>query len=253
MNILVLDDQPNSTDLLKKMLLEIAPDKKIVGSCQTIEQAVKWLNEHEYPDLSISNVQLPDGLSFNIFRSLERKIPVIYMCAFDKYALDAFKVQGLHYLLKPVKQNELKDAIERYNVFFRTKNNEAQQKQQLQNVPTLKKYQERFIINTGSQMKLVFDHEIAYIFIENKAVFITTFENQKFLTDISLENFEAKLNPQLFFRINRQLIVNLKAIRKMAPASKQRIKLNLNPVSSFETITSFERTPDFKKWLLGEQ
>lgn len=102
-------------------------------------------------------------------------------------------------------------------------------------------------------MKLVFDHEIAYIFIENKAVFITTFENQKFLTDISLENFEAKLNPQLFFRINRQLIVNLKAIRKMAPASKQRIKLNLNPVSSFETITSFERTPDFKKWLLGEQ
>jgi len=253
MNILIVDDQPNSVELLKKMIEEVAPEKKIIGTCQNIQQATKWLNENEHPDLAISSVQLPDGLSFNIFRNLAKRIPVIYTCAFDTYAMDAFKVQGLHYLLKPLKQHELKEAIDRYNIFYSDRN--TTDKSMIEAdlpVITPKKYQERFMINSGAQIKLIHDHEIAYIFIEAKTVFITTFNKQKFVTDISLETFEHLLNPHSFYRINRQCIINLKAICKMTPASKQRIQLKLEPSSSFETITSFERTPNFKRWLLGD-
>lgn len=115
-----------------------------------------------------------------------------------------------------------------------------------------KQYQDRFIINVGKQIKLVHDTEIAYLFTENKLVFMVTFTNQKYGVDNSLETFEKSLNPKLFFRINRQFIVNLKAISKMIPASKQRIEISLEPRTSYETITSFERTPQFKKWLLGQ-
>ena len=115
-----------------------------------------------------------------------------------------------------------------------------------------RQYQERFIIHTGPQIKLVQDSEIAYLYTENKMVYIVTFDKHKYSMDISLEGFEKILNPKLFYRINRQFIVQLKAIVKMVPATKQRIELTLAPPTTYETITSFERTPQFKKWLLGE-
>ncbi len=253
MRLLIIEDEQNAIERLEKMIGEIAPGKKIIGTCRSIGQTIQWLAENEFPDLILSDVQLSDGLSFEIFHQLEKKVPVIFISAYDSFAIEAFKVQGLHYLLKPVKKNELREAIDRYDS-NQTARNTVNTVSDPPNLPTplLKSYQERFIIYVGSQIKLIHDREIAYIFTENKVVYIVTFSNQKLVIDISLEAFEKLLNPALFYRINRQFIVCITSISKMIPASKQRIELTLAPAANYETITSFERTPQFKKWLLGE-
>ena len=254
MRILLIEDEQNAIERLEKMVNELGPDKNIAGICRSIEETIQWLNANDYPDLVLSDVQLSDGLSFDIFNQLKKKLPVIFISAYDTYAIDAFKAQGLHYLLKPVKKEELKEAIERYHANYsgRRAAAPAENEQAYKSTVAAKQYQERFIINIGTQIKLVHDTEIAYLFTENKLVYIVTFNGQKYFTDFSLETFEKISNPKLFYRINRQFIVSLNAITKMAPASKQRIELTLQPAASAETITSFERTPQFKKWLLGD-
>jgi DNA-binding LytR/AlgR family response regulator len=253
MRILIIEDEQNATERLEKLLSEVAPEKQVIGKCTSIKQTLQWLNTNEFPDLILSDVQLSDGLSFEIFEQFKNKVPVIFISAYDNYAIEAFKAAGLHYLLKPVKKQELNDAILRYDQNKIVKKSiSSTGNVVLVNNPAKKQYQERFIIHVGSQIKLVQDTEIAYLYTENKAVFIITMDRQKYLMDINLEGFEKILNPQLFFRISRQFIVQLKAIVKMMPASKQRIELTLEPPTIYETITSFERTPQFKKWLLGE-
>jgi len=253
MRILIIEDEQNAIERLEKLIYEVAPGKDIVGKCQSIAETIQWLNENEKPDLILSDVQLSDGLSFDIFQTIKAKVPVIFISAYDTYALDAFKAEGLHYLLKPVKKQELKEAIDRYDYNYGGRAAIKNVNKQHMNASIgQKQYQERFIINIGAQIKLVHDKEIAYIFTENKVVYIVSFNNQKLVIDISLEALEKSLNPKMFFRINRQFIISLAAISKMTPASKQRIGLTLVPSTAYETITSFERTPQFKKWLLGE-
>lgn len=252
MQILIIEDEQNAIERLEKLIQEIAPEKTIAGKCRSVAETIQWLNEHEAPDLILSDVQLSDGLSFDVFHQLTTKVPVIFISAYDTYALEAFKAQGIHYLLKPVKKQELREAIERYDSNYLGRNLSGAHGKQPPAPVLPKQFQERFIINVGSQIKLVHDKEIAYIFTENKVVYIVTFSNQKLVIDISLETLEKLLNPKMFYRINRQFIVSLTAISKMTPASKQRIELTLTPATSYETITSFERTPQFKKWLLGE-
>jgi DNA-binding LytR/AlgR family response regulator len=252
MKILIIEDEQQAAERLIKLLTEVAPNKAILGVCKSVQQTINWLNENEYPNLILADVELSDGLSFDIFQQLDKKIPVIFISAYDTYALNAFKVQGLHYLLKPVKKHELKEAIERYDTTVRKVNVENNNEENIPAVINTRQFQERIIIYVGSQIKLLHDYEIAYLYAESKMVFIVTFDKVKYTTDITLEAFEKMLNPKLFYRINRQFIVNLKAISKMMPASKQRIELVLEPSFNQETITSFERTPQFKKWLLGE-
>jgi DNA-binding LytR/AlgR family response regulator len=251
MKILIIDDEENAIERLEKLVNEVAPEKQIVGKCKSIQHTLQWLREHEYPDLILSDVQLSDGLSFQIFDQLKKRTPIIFVSAYDKYAIDAFRAEGLHYLLKPVKKQELKDAISRYEKNYQSTKLIATEKKATQNAAR-QQIQERFIIRTGAQIKLLQDTEIAYLYSEHKTVFVVTFDNQKYPMDITLEGFEKILNPVLFYRISRQFIVQQKAIRTMEPASKQRIALTLHPVTKHETITSFERTPAFKKWLLGE-
>lgn len=252
MKILIIEDEQNATERLEKLILEVSPNKKIIGNCKSIQQTFEWLHENECPDLILSDVQLTDGLSFEIFHQLEKKVPVIFISAYDTYAIDAFKAEGLHYLLKPVKKQELAEAIQRYDHKYHDEKATGLVKNEELVVHHKKQYQERFIIHVGTQIKLIQDSEIAYLYTENKTVYIVTFDKQKYSMDITLENFEKLLNPALFYRINRQFIVQLKAIVKMTPATKQRIDLSLEPPNSRDTITSFERTPQFKKWLLGK-
>ena len=251
MKILIIDDEENAIERLEKLVYEVAPEKQVVGTCKSIQQTLQWLHENDYPDLILSDVQLSDGLSFEIFDQLKKRTPVIFVSAYDKYAIDAFRAEGLHYLLKPVKKQELKDAINRYEKNYQGNKLMATEQTPTQ-LPPKQQVQERFIIHSGPQIKLLQDTEIAYLYSENKTVYVVTFDNQKFPMDMTLEGFEKILNPMLFYRISRQFIVQQKAIRKMEPASKQRIALTLHPPTKHETITSFERTPLFKKWLLGE-
>ncbi len=253
MKILIIEDEENASERLEKLIKEVVPEKRVVGKCKSIQQTLQWFRENDYPDLILSDVQLSDGLSFEIFQQLEKKVPIIFISAYDNYAIEAFKAEGLHYLMKPIKKEELKNAVLRYEHNSQNRNTIIPDQQtELKRTPVEKQYQERFIIHVGSQIKLVKATEIAYCYTEHKAVYIITFAKDKYVMDIPLEGFEKILNPRLFFRISRQFIVQLKSIAKMMPASKQRIELLLDPPTIYETITSFERTPQFKKWLLGE-
>lgn len=253
MRILIIEDEENAIERLEKLINEVAPGKEIIGRCKSIQQTLQWLEENDYPDLILSDVQLSDGLSFDIFKQMKKAVPVIFISAFDIYAIEAFKVEGIHYLLKPVKKQDLQDALKRYdNNFKEKKSSPIEVPGEFNNSSYEQQYQERFIIHAGAQIKLIEDSEIAFLYTENKTVYLTTFDKQKYSMDTTLEGLEKVLNQKLFYRINRQFIVQLKAITKMTPASKQRIALTLNPATTQETITSFERTPFFKKWLLGK-
>jgi DNA-binding LytR/AlgR family response regulator len=250
MKVLIIEDEINAMERLRKMVHDIVPGATIVGNCESITQTLHWLSTHEAPDVILSDVQLTDGLSFEIFAQIGKKIPVIFISAYDQYAIEAFKAEGLHYLLKPLKKEELAVALDRYihksSLQHATSNKLPVSEEEAQ------KYQERFVVHVGNKMLLVAADEIAYAYSENKLTYLITYTLNKYVVDMTLEKLEHALNPLLFYRINRQCIVQLKSIVKMQPASKQRIALTLEPLPKFETTTSFERTPNFKRWLLGD-
>lgn len=249
MRILIIENEEQAFRRLEKFITDLAPEKRIIGHCSTVKEALEWLKENPAPDLVISAVQLPDGLSFEIFRNIHYELPVIFTCHLDKYALAAFKANGLHYLVKPVRKNDLKEALARYETRFSSIRNLKVKNQPLNGYHP--KYQERFIVHVGKQMKLIPAVEIAYFYTENKIVYLVTTSGEKHSTDFTLEELEKILSPKLFFRANRQYITNIASIVKMKPASKSRLELSLNPETRNEIITSLDRTPKFRQWLMG--
>jgi DNA-binding LytR/AlgR family response regulator len=249
MRTLIIDQDQQAVKHLEKLLNEIAPEKKISGRCKDIKTAKQWLQKNPLPDLIFSAIELPDGLSFDIFNNLRKKPPVIFTCSYGKYAIDTFKANGIYYLLKPVKKEELTEAINRYDTFFSCSTQET--------VPASSakagkaSFQERFLVTIGRQMKLIQAEEVAYFFTEQKIVYLVTFQHIKYNTGFTLERLEQQLNPATFFRINRQFIINIAAIVKLLPASKSRMQVILRPETNHDTITSFGRTESFCKWMLG--
>ena len=237
MRILIIENEEKAYQRLAKLLKEIAPEKRVVGRCATIKESLQWFKENAAPTLVLSAVQLPDGLSFQIFQKLQYTLPVIFICRFDKYAIDAFKANGIHYISKPVMKKDLQEALKRYETRISS----------IQHSPI----QERFIVHVGKQMKIVPVEEIAYFNTENKIVYLVTNDGTRHPIDYTLEELEKMLNPKSFFRANRQFITNISSIVKMMPASKSRLELSLKPVTRHEVITSFERTADFRKWVTG--
>jgi DNA-binding LytR/AlgR family response regulator len=245
MRMLIIEPDPQAVKYLEKLLNEIAPDKEISGHCKDIKTATQWLQKNPPPDLIFSAIELPDGLSFEVINNQQRKIPVIFTSPNEKYAIDAFKANGIYYLLKPFKKEELTAALNRYETFFSLATiNKA-------TITGRVSYQERFLVTIGRQMKLVPAEEVAYFFTENKIVYLVTFEQVKYNTGVTLERLEQQLNPAQFFRINRQFIINISAIVKLFPASKSRMKVVLKPETIYDTITSFGRTESFFNWMLG--
>jgi DNA-binding LytR/AlgR family response regulator len=249
MRILVIDQDLAATKHLEKLLNEIAPEKKISGRCKDIKTAEQWLQKNPLPDLIFSVIELPDGLSFDIFSKLKKKPPVIFIGEYEKYTIDAFKSNGIYYLLKPVKKDELTEALNRYETFFSSMRPETASEPSAKIVKG--SFQERFLVTIGRQMKLISADEVAYFFTEQKIVYLVTFQRVKYNTGFTLERLEQQLNPAMFFRINRQFIINISAIVKLLPASKSRMQVVLKPETSNDTITSFGRTESFFNWMLG--
>lgn len=249
MRILIIDQDGPAMKHLEKLLNEMAPEKKISGRCKDIKSAEQWLQNNPLPDLIFSVTELPDGLSFGIFNNLGKKPPVIFIGEYEKYVIDAFKANGIYYLLKPVKKEELTEALNRYETFFSS----------MRPDPTIEpsakivkgSYQERFLVSIGRQMKLISAEEVAYFFTEQKIVYLVTFQRVKYNTGFTLERLEQQLNPAMFFRINRQFIINISAIVKLLPASKSRMQVVLKPETIHDTVTSFGRTESFFNWMLG--
>ena len=253
MKILLIEDEEPAAKRLQKMLLEIEPDATISDNIVSVSSAIKWFAANPLPDLIISDIQLSDGISFEIFKAVEILCPVIFTTAYDQYAIEAFTVNSIDYLLKPIKKEELANAIAKYKkIQPATPAIDINQLLKSFNAPA-HEYKKRFVVRYGEHIKTINIEEVAFFYTEDKVNFLTTKEGRRFAIDFNLDTLETMLDPKTFFRINRQYIISIQSIAEMFAYSKSRVLVKLNPAAKHETIVSTERSAEFKLWLGDEK
>ena len=252
MKVLIIEDEQATAQRLGKLLQEIEPAIEIIGVLDSIDSCVKLFKSNYHPDLIFQDIHLADGSSFEIFGQVEVKAPVIFVTAYDQYALQAFKVNSVDYLLKPVKKNDLIEALKKFHEYHEVKKNAVFDYSALAQLIKKENTQKRFLVRYGEKIKAVEIENIAYFFTQEGNLFFMTFDNHQYPLEISLDKLEPTLDPIQFYRINRQFIINYKAIKEMYSYSKSRVKIILNPPCEIETIASTERSGDFKQWLTGK-
>ncbi|OQA09501.1 MAG: Sensory transduction protein LytR [Bacteroidetes bacterium ADurb.Bin397] len=251
MKYLIIEDEDPAAARLEKLITATAPDFSLQHHIVSIRSAVKWLQENEHPDLIFMDIQLADGISFEIFNQVAVKCPVIFTTAYDQYAIQAFKVNSIDYLLKPVKNEELDAAISKFRKTKASSEDPIPYEKLLGLLKVKPELHKRLLIRFGDTIKAVEVSDVAYFYTENKINYLCTFDKKTYPLDFNLDQLETMIDPEHFFRINRQFIVNLKAISKMVSYSKSRVKLELQPHTDIETVVSTERSPNFKNWLTG--
>ena len=252
MKTLIIEDEIAASKRLKSMLKKIDLTLEIAATIDSIEDAVSWLNENDEPDLIFADIQLSDGVCFDIFREIKIKCPVIFTTAYDEYAIEAFKVNSIDYLLKPIDPKMLASAIEKFKSikeqYAAPENNlEALLKKMGHN--NTAEYKSRFLVKKGQAMKTIPTSDAAYFIIDNQLVFLVANDGGKFIIEHSLDELEALLDPKRFFRINRQMIVALESVTTIHPYFNSRLKLMLEPVIKAEILVSRMKVSEFKKWL----
>ena len=256
MTILIIEDEEPAFRRLQKMLKELEPNHTMLNQIVSVSSAIKWFKENEAPDLIISDIQLSDGISFEIFKQGDIKCPIIFTTAYDQYAIEAFKVNSIDYLLKPVKKEELEKAVTKFKNLIPTTSAPAidinKLLQSLQPA-TGTDYKKRFVVRYGEHIKTIDIEEVVYFYTEDKATFLCTKDARRFVVDFNLDTLDSILDPKIFFRINRQFIISIHSIAEMFAYSKSRVLIKLNPAAKHETIVSTERSADFKHWLGDEK
>lgn len=247
MNVLIIEDEKVAANNLGKMLRQIDSNIYIQSKIDTIEGAVKWLHNNK-TDLIFLDIHLADGLCFKIFEQIKVKTPVIFTTAYDQYAIKAFKVNSIDYLLKPIEIKELEQSINKFKELNQLQK-EIDFNSLIDSFINKTEYQERFIVRFGQKIKSIKANDISYFYVKTENVFLCTRDNINYPLDFSLDKLENILDPKEFFRINRQFIIGFNAIENMYPLSKSRIKIELKPQADCETIVSYSRLSDFKKWL----
>lgn len=252
--VLIIEDEMAASKRLQKLLGELMPDANILDIVVSISAAVNWFKSNPQPDLVFADIHLADGPSFEIFKQVKIECPIIFITAYDQYALEAFKHNSIHYLLKPIKKEELSDALARFNKIQLAKagNNIDFEKVFSAFRQPSQSYKERFIIRFGEHIKTIETQDVAYFYTENKANYAVMKDAKRYPVDHNLDELEQLINPKNFFRINRQFIIGYNSITEMVSYSKSRVLIKLNPPSKLETIVSTERSAAFKAWLAGE-
>jgi DNA-binding LytR/AlgR family response regulator len=251
--ILMLEDEEPAAKRLQKLIKESEPEGEVLAVIDSIAQAKIWLQQNPVPDLMLVDIHLADGISLELFQQTEIQCPLIFTTAYDEYALQAFKLNSVDYLLKPVKKNELHDAIEKYKRQKAKEHPPVDVSKLLESMQQpLHQYRDRFVIRYGEHIKTVETKDVSYFYTESRANFLVTAEGKRYVLDFNLDQLERMLNPKTFFRINRQFIVSLQSIDEMTAWTKARVFIKLKPANKQETIVSTERSPEFKKWLSGD-
>ena len=252
MNILIVEDEAVSARRLRAIVSEIDPTFRVLEITDSVQRTVSWLKSHSSPDLILMDIELTDGNSFDIFDQVEVKCPVIFITAYNEYAIKAFKVNSIDYLLKPVKQEELTTSIEKLR----------QIKQQYSagmpalNIQSLlhefqkqNSYRERFLIKQADRLIPIETGDVAFFCTQEKSNFIHTYDGKVFPIDLTLDDIEKTLDPKLFFRANRQYIVNAGAVEKINFWFSSKLKVDLKPKAPEEVIVSREKAMAFRNWL----
>jgi len=251
MRTLIIEDEQPAAKRLVKLLEEHCPECEILEMIDSVENAVKWLRNFQQPDLIFMDIQLADGLSFDIFAQTELTAPVIFTTAFDHYTLRAFKVNSVDYLLKPIDPVELTAALDKYRRIHRQPEtyDRSGLEKMLQTMLVQQNFKDRFLVKSGQHFVHVPISEVAYFFSEDGIAFVQCADGKKHILEYTLDQLESMLNPSHFFRINRQVIVKPEAVRRISTWFNSRLKLEIHPPYENNNIVSRERVQDFKRWM----
>lgn len=249
--ILIVEDEFHAADRLQKLLQKLTASCEIIGPIDTVKESVEWLENNPSPDIILMDIQLADGISFSIFDKTLVESPVIFTTAYDEYSLKAFKVNSIDYLMKPIDEKELENALLKYSKLSLNKStNEAHTLNSvLTNIRNKEHFKERFLLKNREEFTVLSAKDIAYFYSENSTTFIVDFSGQRCIYDQTLNQLEENLNPKDFFRINRKQIVHVDSIESIHSYFNNRVKLNLKPKSKTEVIVSREKVKSFKDWL----
>ena len=252
MKIIIIEDELHNLRLLEGMIKKIRPGWEVVQTFESVKSSLKWLRENPHPDLFFMDIQLADGLCFSIFDEVEIQSMVIFTTAYDNYAVQAFKVNSIDYLLKPFREKDLEAAIKKFE-HFRTVAGPAGNHDYSDILSAIrygeKKYRKRFLVSRGAAWFKLAVEDVAYFFSETRITTAVTFHNQNHVVGFPLENLEEELDPEVFFRANRQVIVNIDAIEKIENYFGGKLKVRLNPPFEDEVIVSRLKAFDFKEWV----
>lgn len=258
MNIFIIEDEELAVKKLQKTLQLVDPSAKVVGTADSIANAVEWLQTNFKPDLILMDIELADGQSFEIFNLVDVQSPVVFTTSYDEYALKAFKVNSIDYLLKPVQKEDLQMALNKYkelkSIYSGKQNGaegvnidnlvkELQQKLQTGN------YRKRFLVKQGQKLVSVDIDEVAYFFSDGRLNFFKTHDNRKFVVDYTMDELEEMLDPEKYFRTSRSFYVSVKSIEKIDDYFGNRLILSLKPDVDKEALVSREKVSDFKRWM----
>ena len=247
----IIEDEPAAARRLEKLIHEIDSEIEIPVKLDSVASAIEWFQKNPLPDLLFLDIHLGDGLSFLIVDNLKITCPVIFTTAYDEYAIRAFKLNSVDYLLKPIKPEELKFSIVKFKNHFQQEYHQTQDLKVL--IESLKQpaanWKKRFVVNFGDKIKAIETSNIAFFMIMEKNTFLVTKENNSFGINYSLDHLESLLDTNVFFRVNRKFIININAIENIFAWSRSRVKLLLKPTPPEDVIVSTDRTSHFKEWL----
>lgn len=250
MKVLIIEDEKPAARRLEQLIRQQRPQAEILGPVDSVEKAVQWFRDNPGPDLLFLDIQLADGLSFDIFREVEVRSPVIFTTAYDQYTLKAFKLNSVDYLLKPIDPEELQQALDKFGRYYgKAPLVDASALESLIQSFQAPEYKERFIVKIGQQLSFIQVEEVRYFYSEDGLLFAQMKDRKRHALDYTLDQLENLLDPKTFFRLNRKAIANIEAIHKVSPYFNSRLVVEMRPAPGFEVIVSRDRVNDFKNWL----
>ena len=248
MKILIIEDENLAAKRLITLVKEQLPEAQIFGNLDTVTSSVDWLRNNSEPDLIFLDIQLADGISFEIFEKIKVNSPIVFCTAYDQYAIKAFKLNSIDYLLKPIDPDELKQAIAKFKA---GKKESVISIDQIRNLlqPARKTYKSRFLVKQGERIQAIDVQDISFFFSEDKVTLLQSRQGKKFVVDYTLDEVEDMLDPETFFRLNRKYITSVSAIKEVFSYSNSRLKIHLENSTDNDILVSREKTGPFKTWL----
>ena len=252
MRYLIIEDEPLAQEELVRMLKALDPNFMLLASIDSVKESIEWFNTNEQPDIVFMDIHLSDNICFEIFNKVEITAPVIFTTAYDQYAIEAFKTNGIAYLLKPIEEDELIAALKKFRTLTNTNIELSSIHSHIQQLSTLNSYKERVLAKVGDNYQHVAMQDVAYFYSEDHYTFVATKDKQRYIINYTLDTLVEQINPQQFFRISRQFIVNINAINNISKHFNGRLKITVTPSFSEDIYVSRNRVQTFLAWLDGE-
>lgn len=251
MKILIIEDEKLASEKLNDLLLELDPNYQIVGVTRSVDESIEWLNQNESPDLILSDIHLNDGLCFNIYENVEVQCPIIFTTAYEKYAIQAFELNSIDYLLKPIQKERLEHALQKLERFSDVSSKNSVLFDEFKTIleQSNREYKARFLCKLGNKIKSVPIEKIMYFYSQDRITFIVDLNGNRLPVNNTLDEIDQMIDPKSFFKLNRKFIAHFNSIDEIHPYFKGRVKLKLNPNFDEDIVVSSERTPLFKSWL----